>query len=117
MVFVKGLGLILCAIALTALTQIGGVLLIVASLVARVVRPPGRRVRAGVLVFAASYAAASLWIVPPLAALGGRQPLPCGIVEHAPVRPLSFLYCALNRHYVVPRVAGMLDAMANDLAR
>ena len=67
-------------------------------------------------LFAILYAGASLWIVPPLAKLGGRQALPCSLSGDAPVRPHGFLYCALNRHYASPRAAEMLSALADDLS-
>ena len=114
---IRGLGLLLAFALLTALTQIGGVVLVAAWLGARLLRPRGRRAAASMALFVVLYAGASLWIVPPLAAVGGRQPLPCSLADDAPVRPHSFLYCALNRHYATPRVADMLAAAGNDLSR
>ncbi len=116
MAVAKALGVLLALILLTALTQFGGVVLILAWLGARIWRPRRRRLAATLALFGALYAIASILVVPPLAALGGRQPLPCTLSDEAPVRPHNLLYCALNRHYATPSVAEMLAALADDLS-
>ena len=103
-------------VVLTLLTQIGGVILIIAWLAARIFWRPGRRLVPGLVLFAVLYAGASIWAVPALAELGGRQALPCSLRADAPVRPHGFLYCALNRHYASPRVASMLKGAADHLS-
>ena len=116
MVVAKALAILLALILLTALTQIGGVVLALAWLGARIWRPRGRRLGTTVVLFGALYATATIWVVPLLAEFGGRQPLPCSLADGAPVRPHGFFYCALNRHYATPRVAEMLAALARDLS-
>ncbi|MEM7443052.1 MAG: hypothetical protein AAF414_06975 [Pseudomonadota bacterium] len=117
LIWAKWLGFVFLVAVLTALTQIGGVVLILAWLAARLAWSRGRRLVPGIAIFALVYAGASLWIVPPLAELGGRQALPCGLGPEAPVRPHGFIYCALNRHYASPLVAAMLDDLAADMAQ
>lgn len=117
MAVLRAIGFLTTLTLLTALTQIGGVVLLVAWLVACLWRPRGKRGYATAGLFAALYTAASLWVVPPLATLGGRQALPCGLTEDGPVGPRSLFFCALNRHYATPRVGEVLAALADDLAR
>lgn len=82
------------AMALTALTQLGGIALIIALLFKR------RKT-----AFAASYIAlsiAALWVAP----LFGRTPLPCltgdSLQMHSP------FFCVLNRQFVTPELAEVL---------
>ena len=84
----------LTAMALTALTQLGGIALIIALLFKR------RKT-----AFAASYIAvsiAALWIAP----LFGRTPLPCLIGDSLKMH--SPFFCVLNRQYVTPELAEVL---------
>jgi hypothetical protein len=66
---------------LTVVTQIGGIALLLSWLVGRTHGAGGlpRIARTGLflVVFVATYVAISWLVVPPLAALGGRVPLPC----------------------------------------
>jgi len=91
-----GHGIIL--LALTALTQIGGLAWLAAL-------PFRRRWLAFPLVYA-GLSAATLWLAP----FAGRVPLPC--LGDGPLRSHSFLFCAMNRHYVTPE----MRALALDLA-
>lgn len=100
----------LAFLGLTLLTQVGGVVWLVAWGLARVIASPGWR--RGVLtigLFAVLYGSATAWVVPALAALGGRVPLPCSAAVHP-------LYCVLNRHYVDPRLEALLTRLSADLA-
>jgi len=94
---------------LTALTEVGGVILLLAIGVARLLR--WRRL-ATTGLFLVAYAATSAFVVPPLAALAGRVPLPC---TGQPLQALPVL-CALNRHYVEPKLLALANALASDLA-
>lgn len=97
-------------LVLTLLTQIGGALLLLCICAGRLLR---WRHLATAGVFAVAYAGSTLLIVPPLAALGGRVPLPC---ENEPLRA-NALYCVLNRNYVTPRMRDLAEALAADLAK
>src|SRR5688572_18104667 len=95
-------------VALTLVTQVGGAAFALTWLVGCVLpreRLGGWR-RAGVNVglFVAFYAALHVFVVPPLAALGGRVPLPCATEAGRPFAAAHPLYCWLDRHYVDPRV-------------
>jgi hypothetical protein len=112
---------LLALVSLTVITQVGGIALLVCWLLGRmraVVRMPGF-VRAGVLVavFIAAYGALSWFVVPALAALGGRVPLPCRADADRPFRAGHLLYCGLNRHYVDARLLPLLTRMSRDMDR
>lgn len=96
-------------IVLTGLTEIGGIVLVAAVLVARRLRGG---VGVGALVFVLLYAASSLLLMPPLAAPFGRVPLPC---FGSPLRAQAWV-CALNRHYVSPRVLALASSMSQAVA-
>lgn len=100
---------ILAVVLLTALTQVGGIILLLALVLGRLFRWRGL-ITAGIFILA--YAAATLFVVPPLAAAGGRVPLPCA---GEPLRALPVL-CVLNRHYVEPRLLTLADTLAGDVA-
>lgn len=99
------IGLLTAALLLTAITEIGGIILLVSVAIGRLLR---WRKLATIGLFLVAYSATSLLVVPPLAALAGRVPLPC---SGEPLRALPIL-CALNRNYVEPN----LLTLANDLA-
>lgn len=101
--------LIAAVLVLTVLTQVGGLLLLFAIALARRLR--WRRLATAGL-FLVVYAATSAFIIPPLAALGGRVPLPC---SGEPLRALPVL-CAMNRHYAEPKLLALADTLATDLA-
>ena len=105
---------------LTALSQIGGLVLVVTWIFLRLLR--SRRLSAvcrttiAVAVFATVYGALTAFVVPPLAARAGRVALPClaeGGRHYAAANPII---CLLNRNYVVPEIADLLDALSRDVA-
>ncbi|MBY6151712.1 hypothetical protein KUV47_00685 [Vannielia litorea] len=89
------------ALLLTALTFTGGAAWLAALLFRR------RWLAFAALYFALS---AALWVVAPL---WGRQPVPCW---GEPLRAKG-LYCAMNRTYVTPELAAVLERFAADMAR
>ena len=111
---------LLFAIA-TAITQTGGVIFLLTLIGVRILRRSGLRkpvaILAGVAFFLVAIPLFNLHVVPPLAALGGRAPLPCEATAERPYAALSPLYCLLGRNYVRPEARAMLEAMASDLAR
>jgi hypothetical protein len=89
---------------LTVLTQVGGIVYLVSILTyplidkwagSKLLRVPYR-----LFSFMLLYGLATLFIVPPLAALFGRVPLPRTATQQ--VQPLNLITCLLNRHYVRP---------------
>lgn len=109
----------LAFIALTILTQIGGIALLVAYLAVRLTsrRPIAgwRSVGAIAAAFTVTYAAMTFFIVPPLAALGGRVPLPCSFDSDRSFGAANPIYCILNRNYVTPELANVLANLARDI--
>lgn len=86
---------------LTLLTQVGGVAWIIATLFRR-----------WLLAFALVYTVLSLsmiWIAPTF----GRVQLSCGSGSELVVR--SYLFCALNRNYVVPEMRDVLVDLSQDV--
>lgn len=100
---------------LTAVTQIGGFVLLVnipalRFLKKKITQPILRKV-APTLSFVLIYALTSLVILPPLAATFGRVPMP--VWSNDNLRPTNFMTCMLNRHYVAPE----MKTAAVDIAR
>jgi len=98
--------------SLTMITQIGGVVYIISRIVAKLFRRRDSISSAPtVVVFVALYASATIFIVPP------RKPLPCLSADQKPYTALSPIYCVLNRHYAVPGVHKVLEALSQDLGK
>lgn len=118
---VTGWILWLAAIALlTLLTEIGGLLLALATIMVVLVArrramPRRRRALAIAGLFVASYGL-SLAAVPPLAAATGRVALPCFATAGIPLGALTPLTCLLHRHYATPGVEDGLAALADAMA-
>lgn len=98
-------------ILLTALTQIGGAVWLLAVLLCRSLGLARRGL--SVLVFAALYAAATM-ALHVSAPVTGRVPLPCFTSGDLVVA--SPLYCALNRNYVTPPLKRLAEAYARHMA-
>lgn len=64
-----------------------------------------------------SYQAASALLIPPLAALGGRVPLPCHAEADRPFAAGSAIICVLNRHYVDARLVALLTNLSREIDR
>lgn len=94
------LGHSLWVVVLTLLTQLGGIAWLLACCFQR-----------RWTVFLAAYLGLSIGAAM-LAPTLGRVPLPC---VGEPMRTQSVLYCALNRHYVVPELAEVLHALAKQV--
>lgn len=110
-------------LVLGAVTQVGAVILVLAipawRYAERGFRPtgPGRRVALRSGVFLALYAAASAFVVPPLAVTAGRAPLPCDLSDRTPLGPATLWTCILNRHYVAAGVDIVLGRVAGSLSQ
>ena len=112
---------IVLVVLLTVLTQIGGLVMLLVWGLSRLVLPRAmgawRRAAINALMFAVAYAAISVLVVPPLAALAGRVPLPCRMQPDRAFAAGSVLLCALNRHYVVPDLVVVLKELSGEIAR
>lgn len=107
-------------VVLTALTQIGGIVYIVSSILVALVlgdRDRNRIVRwfVHLCVFSAIYLAVTLVAMPPIAREFDRYPLPCFASKARPYGALNPGFCLLNRHYAVMGVHRMLDGLARAL--
>jgi hypothetical protein len=116
-----GIGLLLLVLFLTALTQVGGLLLWLAlpalDFMSGIVDGSrARRLLAAAGLFVAAYLAVSLAILPPLAARLGRVPLPCGYWSETAYGALTPVTCLLNRHYATPAARDALAGTARRLA-
>ncbi len=101
----------------TILTQVGGVIFVGCWWVFRQKCFATRRYpRTSATVAAlAVYLVSTLWIVPPLAGVFGREPLPWRATASVPLAPRNPLYCLLNRHYVTPELREVLTRSAKAL--
>jgi len=95
-------------VVLTVATQIGGVVYLLALLVAQLYKL--RRWWA-MGIFVGVYLLATLLIVPLLAPLFGREALPW----QGTLRPISIGICLLNRHYATPKTKQLLLTVSEKL--
>jgi len=113
---VKAIGLIghlLAILFLTILTQVGGLVWLLTVMLRWRFSGGGRATF--LIVFVALYAAATL-AAQQLAPLAGRVALPCFPASDATLSVRSPLFCALNRNYVTPDMAGAAQAYADHMA-
>jgi len=101
---------------LTIVTQVGGVVyLLNLALVKFWWKPRKRQWLKRQLMFIGLYVLASLLIVPPLAKLNHRQPLPCYKVTT--LRPQNWLTVICNRHYVHEDLYKVIVKVSDDFNR
>jgi hypothetical protein len=107
--------------ALTSLTQVGGVIFILALLASRWLLPTTlqgwRHAAATTMIFIFFYQALSATVVPALAAVGGRIPLPCYPEAHRPFAAGSRWYCVLNRNYIDARFVTLMTELSQSVDR
>ena len=106
--------LVVLIAALTVLTQVGGALLWISTpLLARVGSSnPVRRRIYQIFVFGLLYILCILLVIPLLAPLNGRVPLPWFATSEAPLRPANLGFCLLARNYVAPALRQALERTA-----
>jgi len=106
---------------LTAITQVGGAIFLLCWLASRYLYPKSpsglRRASVHGALFVALYAVAHVVVVPQLAALAGRVPLPCSATAERPFRAGSSIFCILNRHYVDPRLVTVMTNLSREVDR
>ncbi len=113
----KAAGFLLLFLLLTALTQVGGLVLLAWLPLGRMVNakmPDGllRKITKP-LGFVILYLLVTFVLVPPLARRLGRVPQPVWGTAH--VAPLTVWTCLLNRHYVKPALRESLHEAARQL--
>ena len=108
-------------VVLTLLTQVGGLILLLAWAIVRVACPSSlrgwRRGASIAALFLALYAGLSRFVIPAWAALAGRVPLPCHAAADRPFAAAHPLYCMLNRHYVDRRLVTLLTELSRAVDR
>jgi len=95
-----------CIVLLTIVTQIGGIVLLV-WISMRLVTPKWVNHWKAVPSFLLLYCIFSVVIVPPLAKLNGRVPLP--VLSNEGLKPANLLYPLFNRHYVKRELKVLLE--------
>lgn len=106
-------------VLLTLLTQIGGLLLWIAYGVREMIDKKQGRFsgRATLASFVLLYGLLTAVVVPAAAPHFGRHALNCFANEHDRYQANSLFYCALNRHYVTPKLKRTLEVTAAEMAR
>lgn len=111
-------GYILLFLLLTIATQIGGlVLLICLPLFAQIKKRYPKKVLRRLLcstIFLAVYISATFFVVPPIAKIFGRVPLP---IINRTVKPLNLMTCVLNRHYVRSELKSNVQNAAKNISQ
>lgn len=107
----------LLILLLTILTQVGGVLLLIMLPFLHMIRLASKwqqvLLRGG--IFLLIYTSAVFLLIPPLASLNNRVPLPCFTDEKTPLAAANIGYCLLLRNYVTPQVSHRLQNIARTL--
>ncbi len=93
---------------MTILTQVGGLVYLLFLFIRRRVGLIG--FKSGIL-FIVLYLLFTFLILPPLASIGGRVPLPAS----GSLRPLTIWSVVLNRHYVDPELKVTIQAIADEI--
>jgi hypothetical protein len=108
---------IIVFIFLTLLTQVGGLVYLLAFLTHKIIHKNFKnRIIAAFLKlfsFALLYVITTFAIVPPAARLLGRVQLPLSETHH--LKPLTFLTCLLNRNYVRPQLKDAAFKIAEEM--
>jgi len=104
-------------IALTAVTQVGGIIYLISFFLhpllnRRFAQRTWLRRILKLLAFLTLYLFISLVVIPPLAKSFGRTPLP---IHQSHVQPANILTVILNRHYVRPQLKQLLFTTASAL--
>lgn len=109
---------IIFATILTILTQIGGILLLLSLIIyytlikRRFISVNQQRIL-GVLSFLLLYILSIFILIPPLAKINGRVPLPLTLYKN--IQPVTIWTCLLNRNYVRPNLKYTLEDIAQAL--
>ncbi|WP_299865420.1 hypothetical protein [uncultured Hoeflea sp.] len=108
----RRIGQVLVFVALTILTQIGGIVYLASKLAAAAMgmRRSSATLLAFILIYVAATASASM-----VAPIFGRVPISCTTRASDTVAVQSSIYCLLNRNYVTPSMLNLVSALAVDV--
>jgi len=114
--FFKIIGYLLIFFILTILTQIGGVLFLFVICIYPKIQSYFSSKSPNLLQKAASflilYLFTTFFILPHLAFLSNRVPLPYFSTNQIPIKPANLLTCLFNRHYVHPELLTLTEETA-----
>ncbi|QEM11244.1 hypothetical protein [Mucilaginibacter rubeus] len=117
MKLVKPILIVLLFCLLTVLTQIGGLVYIISisfhKWVNKTIKNKYYRQLTIFAIFVFLYCFSTFVVVPPLARLWGRVPLPIAETNH--LRPLNQLTCLFNRNYVRPQLKQATYTVASEI--
>jgi len=106
-------GKCLIFLVLTLLTQIGGIVYLLALFLSQMFGFQKKLVVLVIFIFAYSAASfATTYIAPSF----GRQAIPCFVSESASMKTAHPIYCVLNRNYVTKDLALLLEKAADAVA-
>jgi hypothetical protein len=107
-------------ILVTLVTQVGGLAFALTWIVSCALSERVRglkRAAVQIALFVCGYVVLHSFVVPPLAAMGGRVPLPCAAESGRPFAAAHPLYCWLDRHYVDVRLVTLMTDLSRDVER
>lgn len=111
------IGFTLLLLILTLFTQVGGVIALCCMPVGRMIRKkialPWKRRIVSLATYLGVYLIFTLFIIPPLAKVGGRVPLP--LFGEESLKPLNIGTYFLNRQYVTPALYQLLLESSRDM--
>jgi len=116
----KRIFVFLVFVLVTVVTQVGGLAFALAWAIGRALPERMRGLKRGAIyaaVFVGGYVMLHSFVVPPLAAIGGRIPLPCTAESGRPFAAAHSLYCWLDRHYVDARLIALMTDLSRDVER
>lgn len=97
---------LIVVIALTSITQIGGIIYLISILILRDFSKLKKTIFGLILYFVSAF-----FIIPFLAVIGNRVPLPIT----GQIAPYTLLTCLLNRHYVTIETRNSLEKISSKL--
>lgn len=112
MKFLKITAHFLIILFLTVLTQVGGLIWLLNTLVYRFIKQPKSKLFR-LFTFSVAYLFCTIFIVPQLAKLNGRTALP--FCKSCNVQPHTYLTPLLNRHYVKPKLKADIYEIAKEM--
>lgn len=111
--FWKTIGHTFAIVLLTLLTQVGGLIWLIALIIKYLAFQKRRFRFATPAIFTGLYLLATFFVVPPLAAKFGRVRLP--LISNPHLRPESICFFLFNRNYVRPELKTAVEAVAEQL--
>lgn len=112
--FLKFLLSLSIVVLLTLFTQVGGIIFLACKLLFKFTK---RKLNFAfkLCFFVGTYLLLTFTLIPFVASKFGRVPLPYFVSEGAPLKPLNFGFCLLNRNYVRPELKKVLIATAQQM--